>query len=156
MGNSLATSKDIAIILGTVVALVTFFFGALEYLRQAKQSRMQAFVDIRRRFLETPRFREILDLLATDDPRLAEVSLQEKRNFIGFLEEIALLVDSRLINRDVVGYMFGHYVLLCRRSEHLWEGLDADSLYWRVFHRFADDMERFAEEGKERTRSLRV
>jgi hypothetical protein len=145
---NLSTTKDIAIILGTIVALITFFFGALEYLRQSKQHRTQAFIEMRRRFLETPRFREMLELLATDDERLREVGVQDKRNFIGFLEEIALMVESRIIKREVAGYMFGHYVKLCRQSKNLWHGLDPGSLYWTVFHRFASEMEQFEKDAE--------
>lgn len=151
----LSTAKDLAIVLGTVIGLITFFFGALEYMRQNRQSRVQAFIEMRRRFLETPRFRELLELLASDDERLKQVGVQDKRNFLGFLEEIALMVESDLIKREVAGYMFGHYVSLSRQSKNLWFGLDPGSVYWTVFHRFAEDMEHFAEEAKV-PRSLRV
>ncbi|HMS54949.1 MAG TPA: hypothetical protein PKA27_06075 [Fimbriimonadaceae bacterium] len=151
----LPTAKDIAIILGTLVALITIFFGALEYRRQTRQNRIQAFIEMRRRFLETPRFREMLELLASDDERLREVGVQDKRNFLGFLEEIALMVSSGLLKREVAGYMFGHYVNLSRKSKNLWIGLEPNSLYWTVFHRFAEDMERFEREA-DVPRSLRM
>lgn len=156
MGASLSVTKDIAIIAGTVIALIGFLFGALEFVRQHRQARMQAFVEMRRRFLETPRFREILDMIAVDDERLRQVSVQDKRNFLGFLEEIALLVRSGVIRREVAGYMFGHYVMLSRRSQNLWHGLDPESMYWTVFHRFADEMERFEEEGKRLGKRVRL
>lgn len=138
----LSIAKDIAIVLGTVVALVTFFSGTWEYVRQGHQHRAQHFVQMRRRFLETPQYREILDLLAKDDPALASISVQEKRNFVGFLEEVALMVNSGLIRQDVAHYMFGYYVLLCQRSEPFWDGLDRTSQYWSLFRQFAADMER--------------
>lgn len=156
MADQLSVTKDVAIIVGSGVALIGFFFGYLEYQRQIRQSRMTAFLDMRRRFLETPRFRDLLELLATDDPRLAQVSIQDRRNFLGFLEEIALMVESGMIRRNVAGYMFGYYALLCRRSEHFWPGLNPDSLYWQVFHRFADEMERFETENKKGPGPIRV
>ncbi len=134
--------KDLAIILAGIVGLITFFTGTLEYVRQGHQHRAQNFVQMRRRFLETPQYREILDLLAGDDPKLRDVSIQEKRNFIGFLEEVALMVNSRLISAEVAHYMFGYYVLLAARSEHFWEGLDRSSIYWTVFRLFAEEMEK--------------
>lgn len=147
--------KDLAIILGGLVALITFLSGVLEYARQGHQQRAQHFVQMRRRFLETPQYREILDLLASDDPTLAQVSIQEKRNFVGFLEEVALMMNSKIINREVAHYMFGYYVLLCKRSKHFWEGLDRESVYWSVFRRFAAEMERLGERGAEPPKSLR-
>ncbi|MBN9502384.1 MAG: hypothetical protein BGO01_12935 [Armatimonadetes bacterium 55-13] len=132
--------KNWAIIAAGVVGLTTFFTGVLEYVRQGRQHRAENFVQMRRRFLETPQYREILDLLAGDDPKLREVSIQEKRNFVGFLEEVAVMVNSRLIRREVAHYMFGYYVQLTAKSTHFWEHLDRQSHYWRVFRAFAEDM----------------
>jgi len=137
---SLDITKDVAIVVGSLIALVTFFFGALEYSRQGHQARAAHFVQMRRRFLETPAYREILDLLATNDKRLTSVSIQEKRNFVGFLEEVALMVNSGLIRKEVAHYMFGYYVLLCDGSTDFWNGLDRESPYWSLFRRFAAEM----------------
>lgn len=129
--------KDLAIILAGVVAVTTFFSGVLEYARQGHQHRAEQFVQMRRRFLETELFREILNLLATDDPRLAEVPIQDRRNFGGFLEEVALMVNSGLIRPRVAFYMFGDYVVLADKSQHFWAGLDKGGPYWTVFRQFA-------------------
>ncbi|HSI74203.1 MAG TPA: hypothetical protein VK934_13585 [Fimbriimonas sp.] len=134
--------KDLAIILAGVVALVTFFFGFLEYWRQNNQHRASRFVEMRRRFLENELFRDILNLLATDDPALRTISIQDRRNFGGFLEEVALMVNSKMISPTVALYMFGDYVLLTNRSENFWHGLNKDGLYWTVFREFATEMER--------------
>lgn len=136
--------KNWAIIVGGIVGFATFLFALLEYVRQGRQHRAENFVGMRRRFLETPQYREILDLLDSEDPKLCETSVQEKRNFVGFLEEVALMVNSQLIRREVAHYMFGYYVLLTARSEYFWAGLDRDSLYWSVFRTFAKDMEQIS------------
>lgn len=142
--------KNWAIIVAGLVAFITFLTGLLEYIRQGRQHRAQNFVQMRRRFLETPQYRQILDKLAVDDPTLAQESIQEKRNFIGFLEEVALMVNSRLIRREVAHYMFGYYVLLAAKSEHFWAGLDKNSEYWTVFRRFAKEMSEMKETPGER------
>ena len=132
--------KDIAIIFGGVLALTTFLSGALEYIRQGHQHRAANFIQMRRRFLEDPLFRDILNLLASDPPSLRNTPIQDRRNFVGFLEEVAVMVNSGLIKKEVAHYMFGYYVLLTERCEHFWEGLDRESQYWSVFRRFAQDM----------------
>ncbi len=137
--------KNWAIIVAGLVAFITFLTGLLEYIRQGRQHRAENFVQMRRRFLETPQYRQILDKLAVDDPTLAQESIQEKRNFIGFLEEVALMVNSRLIRREVAHYMFGYYVLLAAKSEHFWAGLDKNSEYWAVFRKFAKEMSEMKE-----------
>lgn len=146
--------KNWAIIAAGVIAFITFVTGLLEYVRQGRQHRAQNFVQMRRRFLETPQYRQILDKLAVDDPTLANESIQEKRNFIGFLEEVALMVNSKLIRREVAHYMFGYYVLLAAKSQHFWSGLDKESPYWTVFREFAVEMGQMNEtkSGKEELR----
>lgn len=136
----LDAQKDFAIIAGSVIALVTFLTGVLEFARQSHLRRAEQFLHMRRRFLETSHFQEILRLLATDDPKLRDIPIQDRRNFGGFLEEVALMVNSRLISREVAHYMFGHYVLLTERSQNFWEGLDRQGTYWQLFHRFAEMM----------------
>ena len=132
--------KDIAIIFGGVVALVTFFSGMFEYIRQGHQHRATHFVQMRRRFLEDPLFRELLNLMATDSPALKNTPIQDRRNLVGFLEEVALMVNSGLIRKEVAHYMFGYYVLLTDRCENFWDGLDRDSQYWSVFRQLAAQM----------------
>lgn len=142
-GVTLETTKDLAIIGGTVFALTTFVTGVLEFARQTHHRRVEQFIEMRRRFLETPQFQEILRLISTDDPALRSLPVQDRRNFGGFLEEVALLVNSRLINREVAHYMFGHYVLLTEKSENFWSGLDRNGTYWQLFHEFAREMREF-------------
>lgn len=134
--------KSWAIIAAGVIGFITFLTGLLEYVRQGRQHRAENFVQMRRRFLETPQYRQILDKLAVDDPTLRDESVQEKRNFIGFLEEVALMVNSKLIRKEVAHYMFGYYVLLAAKSVHFWEGLDKDSQYWTVFRQFSEEMKK--------------
>ena len=110
--------KAIAIIGGGVTALITFFFGVLEYARQGHQARASRFVEMRRRFLETALFRDILNLLNTIDPRLRDIPIQDRRNFGGFLEEVALMVTSKLISPQAAHYMFSDSVVLENQSKH--------------------------------------
>lgn len=135
--SMLSLIKDISIIVAGVITLITFMTGVFQYVRQGKQTRAAQFVEMRRRFLEDPSFREICNLLATDDPALREVPVQERRNFVGFFEEVALMVNSGILKPKVAHYMFGYYVLLVDGSTHFWEGLDRSSEYWAVFRSFA-------------------
>lgn len=138
--DTLTVVKDVSIIIAGAVTLITFMMGVIQYARQGHDARATQFVQMRRRFLEDPAFRELLNLLARDDPRLAEMPIQDRRNFVGFFEEVALMVNSKIIKPGVAHYMFGYYVLLVDRSEHFWEGLDRNSVYWQVFRGFAEQM----------------
>jgi hypothetical protein len=132
--------KDLSIIIAGLIALITFATGVFQYIRQGHQIRATQFIEMRRRFLEDLTFRQILNLLATDSPDLEGIPIQDRRNFIGFLEEVALMVNSRLIRPRVAHYMFGYYVLLVDDSKHLWAGLDKSSEYWQLFHGFANSI----------------
>ncbi len=133
-------AKDFAIILAGVVALITFLHGVLEYQRQGAQLRTQQFVQMRRRLTEDSSFRTICEMLDTDDPRLRDIPLQQKRNFGGFMEEVALLVNSGVLTKEVAHYMFGYYAILCDRSVNFWHNIDRTSIYWNIFDDFVDQM----------------
>jgi hypothetical protein len=138
----LSTVKDVSIVIAGLVALITFVTGTYQFIRQSRMVRTDQFVQMRRRFLENPAFRDILNLLATDDPALAHCSVQDRRNLVGFLEEVGLMVKSDMIRPAVAHYMFGYYVRAIARSEHFWEGLDPHSEYWTVFREFAENLDR--------------
>ncbi len=137
----IAFIKDLSIILAGAVALITFVTGTYQYLRQNRYTRVQHFVDMRRRFLENQTFRALLELLATDDPALSQMPVQDRRNLVGFFEEVALLMNSGILQPQVTRYMFGYYVRLIDRSEHFWSGLDKGSVYWTVFRDLAGQLE---------------
>ena len=138
--DSLSVVKDVSIVVAGAVTLITFMMGVIQYARQGHDARATQFVQMRRRFLEDPAFRELLNLLANDDPRISQMPIQDRRNFVGFFEEVALMVNSKIIKPGVAHYMFGYYVLLVDRSEHFWDGLDRKSVYWEVFRQFAAQM----------------
>lgn len=145
--------KDVSIIVAGAVTLIGLFASGWEYRKKNSADRANHFVDLRRRFLDDPDFRKILDLLASDDAKLAEISRQERRNFLGFLEEVGLMVSSRLVRPDVAWCMFGRYVELASKSRHLWQDLDAGSGYWTVFRQTVKLME--AEGAKGRSKQVR-
>ncbi|MBX3095809.1 MAG: hypothetical protein KF812_03010 [Fimbriimonadaceae bacterium] len=142
----LSTVKDISIVVAGLVAFITFATGVVQYVRQTRIQRIQNFVEMRRRFLEDTTFRNLLNLLATDDPALAGAQVQDRRNLVGFFEEIALMVNSGALSIQVAHYMFGYYVALVDRSENFWVNLDKPGVYWTVFRRFSA---RLAEREKE-------
>lgn len=148
--------KDVAIILASVVTVVTFFTGFWEYRRKLRQDRAQMMLEMRRRFLETAEFQQILEALIADDPALRQVPIQQRRHFAGFLEEVALLANSGLIRREVALYLFGFYVLRAAESDAFWDGLDRESVFWAQFRRFAEVARTTAARMATRERSVRI
>ena len=132
--------KDFSIIIGGLITIIAFANGLLEYRRQGAQKRVEHFTLLRRRLKENHIFKEICALMFANDPRLADVNAQDKRDFIGLLEEVALMVNSGLIRPELAHYMFGYYTVKCLESENFWANLTLDETYWKLFHDFAHEM----------------
>lgn len=145
MGLDLNTTKDFSIVVAGVIALVTFVTGTLEYRRRGQHERAETFIRMRSRFQESPVFRRILDLLSTNDPAVKDVSVQDRRNLVGFLEEVGLMVNSKLVRPEVAKLMFGVYVDLVNKSDDFWEGMDRTSVDWTMFRRFSETLRKVAE-----------
>ena len=132
--------KDFSIIIGGLITIIAFANGLLEYRRQGAQKRVEHFTLLRRRLKENPIFKEICALMFANDPRLADVDAQDKRDFIGLLEEVALMTNSGLIRPELAHYMFGYYTVKCSESSDFWANLTLDDTYWNLFHDFAREM----------------
>ena len=107
---------------------------------------------MRDRFKSNEVFVGLCDLLQTDAPELKDIPLKDKRNLLGFFEEIALMVNSGLIKKEVAHYMFGPYVCRCWESKHFWINMDgagphmaSEGIYWQLFKGFAEDMQKMEE-----------
>jgi hypothetical protein len=132
--------KTVAAIVGAAIALVTLAKAVVEYTEQGAQKRVDRFLEMRKRFKENQSFTDICALLEHDQEELRNVAFHAKRDFLGFFEEIALLLNSGLIRPEVAQYMFGYYALKCWESEHFWVNVNRDGLYWSVFRDFAKRM----------------
>jgi hypothetical protein len=148
--------KDVAILLASIVTLVTFFTGAWEYRLRGRQERAQYLLAMRRRFLETAAFRNILEALIAGGEAVSSLPVQDRRHFAGFLEEVGLLVHSGLIRREVAFAMFGYYIRLTAESGAFWDGLDRDGPYWSQFRQFAATVERAAAHPPRQERPARL
>lgn len=155
MSLELSLLKDGAIVLGSVIALFTFINGILEYGRQGRQKRADQFVQLRRRLKENEIFKHITDLALRNDDALIHVSPADKRDLLGLFEEVALMMNSGLIRKEVAHYMFGSYAIACWQSEHFWNNMDRNSYYWQVFNEFAREMKRIEQHAQYNVRTMR-
>ena len=143
MSLSLEDAKDLATIVGVGVAVFTFIKAMLEYTQQGVQKRAQLYFDLERKFLDDKELREIFVLLDTDDIKLSETPNELKLKFLGFYEQVALMLNSKLIEPEVAHYMFGYYAVRCIDSVNFWKGEDKESPYWALFRYFSQHMKKF-------------
>jgi hypothetical protein len=136
-------------VISAVVAALTFVVGVgtlikaiLEYKRQNAAKRFEIFQGMNRRFDESE-FKVLREMLDSDADALVTVDYIGKHNFLGFYEEIAISVNSGVMDINVAFYMFGYYAIRCWKSENFWLGgkmLDKNSIYWSLFADFAHKM----------------
>jgi len=134
------SAEAIAALIATAIGILTFFVGLNEYRRQGAQKRVDLFIEMRRRLKENETFKKISDLLDDENPELQEIPFKDKRDYLGLFEEVALMLNSGLIRKQVAHYMFGYYAIRCWESEYFWMNVNRESVYWKVFRRFYEQM----------------
>ncbi len=127
--------------IGIPLAAITALKALAEYRKQGITKRAETFITMRSRLREDPSFKNICELLETDDLRLRDVSLVERDRFIGFFEELALMRNSGFVNDQVALYMFGYYAVRCLESKNFWYGLNPEHSLWALFTDFARQMQ---------------
>lgn len=136
---SLSDCKDIATIVGVVIACGTLIKGLLEYISQGKQKRAEYYFYLRKRLKENEAFNNIFHLVDKDATELSEISLNDRKEFLGLFQEVALLKKAGLIKKELSYYMFGYFAIRCLDSENFWHGLNKDDHYWTLFMEFAKE-----------------
>jgi hypothetical protein len=137
-----AASAPVAV-LTFVVGVVTLIKAIVEYNRQNAAKRFEIFQGMNKRF-DDGNFMKIREYLDNDDPELEKFDYTSKHNFLGFFEELAISVNSKVMSIEVAYYMFGYYAIRCYSSIHFWGGdkmLQKDSVYWSLFRQFANKMQ---------------
>jgi len=71
-----------------------------------------------------------------------DIPLIDRYYFLGYYEEIAIAMNSKLIKNDVAHYMVGYFAIRCWESENFWKGINRKSYYWSVFKKFVDTMQK--------------
>lgn len=112
--------------------------------------RTEFFLSQHRRLFDDSDLFEVLCLIDADDPRLADKDMwDKKRKLLVFFEEIALLVRSDQIDKNVALYMFGYYSLCARHGTNFKCGIDPSREHWALFYEFSDSAETFSNEHRD-------
>ena len=139
--------------ISVIVGIVTLFKAFTEYRLQGIQKRADLFIAMRKRFKENLVFKDIASLLEDDLDSLSSYDFKEKRDYAGFFQEIAIMMNSGLISRNVTHYMFGYFAVKCLTSKNFWDvptKFDPEEHYWMVFRNFALEMYEMDKKQKEK------
>lgn len=133
--------KNLATCLGVIAALWGLYKGFTEFVLQGTQKRADMFLKKQGEYFGNKSFNDIRALLEFDDPKLQGLGFEEKRAYLTFFEEIAVLKNSGLISADLAYYMFGYYASKCLESQNFWSNINKQDIFWNVFLRFATEMQ---------------
>ncbi|GAM11191.1 hypothetical protein OR1_03501 [Geobacter sp. OR-1] len=127
-------------IISIVTASLAVFKGIAEYRKNATQKRAEYFLKTRDKIFNDPDFNKVCNALDITPTNVASLTVDEKETFLGYMEEIALLMYSELIPKNTVHYMFGYYAILCWKNNVFWSNINKKHRYWSLFNKFAEEM----------------
>jgi hypothetical protein len=112
----------------------------------AKLKRTEFFLDQHRRLFDDETLYSVLCLVDADKAELAKEEMWDaKRKFLTFIEEIALLVCSEQINKNVALNMFGYYARCARYGKNFVTGINPAREHWSLFYWFTDEADKFSQ-----------
>lgn len=137
-------TKTLVTIAGTVIALLAFIKGVIEFVHLNAIRRYEKFHQMSVRFDANDDIQDVCDVLHGAKPA-DSVTKQQKEVFICFIEEIYFMMMSRswmtsrsIMNRDLALYTFGHYGQLALDSERFWLGLNKKEPFYTHFLTFCN------------------
>jgi AAA15 family ATPase/GTPase len=137
-------AAGITAIVGAIALIVTVIRAVLEYSKQNHLARFEKYAELSKDWYGDKDIQEIIVLLG-DDPngRLAKIHISKKEAFVGYYEEIALMLESGILKKQIAYYMFGYHTILCYENGNFWtKEMDLNDRYWTLFRRFAKLMKK--------------
>lgn len=143
--------KDLATIIGTAVSIPVAGFAVFKGFDELRKNREQRDRDLKlkrveftlaqhRRLFDDPVLYSVMRFLDGDHPQLAINEMWDpKRKFLTFMEELCLLVNDGLVDRDIAHYMFGYYAATAYDGKNFREGIEWKPEFWGLFFAFAEE-----------------
>lgn len=141
---------------GAIGGLVLFFRGIEEYILKNRLARFQQFIAQRKEFEASKELCGVnSEVLKGESNDMSGVEWWHRTYYLVFMENIALMMNSRLIDSNVVHNTWGASILACFENNSFWADIDKDRMdtlrrspYWRVFYKLHDDMQAIDREVK--------
>ena len=130
--------------LSAIAAALAFIKGVIEYRKQNSLKRFEEFMEMRAIF-RSPEIYNISLLIEKDDTELKKLPLKDRYAYLGFYEQVAIMLNSGILRRDIAHYMFGYFAVRCLESKNFWSGINRSSGYWSLFVWFASEMKKIEE-----------
>lgn len=141
MESALDIIKAVTVCTASIVGIITLIKGYREYTRTTKLKRIELYNEYRQKMVSDENVKAILNLLENSSKELRELPRIKRYKFIGYFEDIALIMNSGFIKPEIAHYMFAYYAKMCWHNEDFWHDINRESHYWRVFKEFVLKME---------------
>ena len=148
---------------GVVVAFFVLIRGFYEYKHKIALECANKFLQMRTKFKETEPYCKIYPLMNATErkkkeskEKLENLKAREIYDFVGFFEELALMMNSKLIPKKVVFYFFGYYILLTRKmTKYFLSNEELKDPLWSVFVDLSDEMRKIGRSYKYKRKEIR-
>lgn len=125
-----------------LAAVALLYATFREYRQQGRQKRLDYFKGMIDKFKNTEHFLEISSMLDDDNnPELAKIHYRIRRSYLNFFEELSLMINSGIVQKELALYMFGYYAIRAHKNRYFREEFAFDGPYWSMFVNFAKQME---------------
>ena len=150
---------------GTIIGVPGALFAAYKTYIELKRTREQRVIDIEQRAQEAQRRRaeftlaqhrrlfddpvlfSVLKKLDDNHPDLATDGMWDaKRKFLTFFEELYLLIQSGLVDRNTAFYVFAYYAVFAKTCSNFNVRIEYRPEYWGLYLLFADEAEKYLQE----------
>jgi hypothetical protein len=128
-----------------MIGIISLIKAIIEFKLQGRQKRADYFDNLKNRLRTDEKLFNITRCLEEDSQDLRNINHLDKYYFLGFFEQIAVGVNSRLIKKNVAHYFFGYFAIRCWESTNFWylseqEEIAKNEYYWNTFKKFVESM----------------
>lgn len=144
-----------ATIAGTVVALTVYTTNSVQQRRQRRVENALRFIAAHQRLWQTPFIAKNLHAMEAGTFSRAswnEATEDEFSKFLGDLEELALLLQSRIVSQRLSIYMFGW---VAQKIQPLLTAKERDNVYWELAVQCLDELKDAADDFYKKTKAER-
>jgi len=156
MSLTLQDAKDIATVLGVIIALVVYITNSIHHYRQSTIDNALRFIEAHQKLVDTKFLSENYREMEKDTFRRDTNNEDMNKKFVLLLraiEHIALLQKARAIPRSVNTYMFGW---MAQQLQPLLTPDERNDIYWTLAVEFLDEMKSLADDFDKQTKNERV
>jgi hypothetical protein len=147
--------RNMATIAGTVVALTVYITNSVQQRRQRRVENALRFIAAHQRLWQTPFIAKNLHAMeagAFSRASWNEATEDEFSKFLGDLEELALLLQSRIVSQRLSIYMFGW---VAQKIQPLLTAKERDNVYWELAVQCLDELKDAADDFYKKTKAER-